>query len=278
MKRSKLVILVAIVLILSTLTAYLAWLYHTRNKRVIHTPEIYCLMVTGKDEARINYAKLAVQNFLAQTHPYKRLIIVNHHQTLKVLDDNALHIHPYIKEHYMPKTPSTTLGDLRNFSLSHVPIGTLWTIWDDDDYRRDDYLEYLLRHHTSNNIVCFQNRLEHNINTHTSWVAHKKSGYVTLLAPRIASISYLKRDSMEDVNLISDYKNMKYKQTILDNTPNLYLRLVHSNNTSLYVNPKKTYLLNSQHPNAEYYESVPSREENKMIEYILTTFYRVLES
>lgn len=66
-----------------------------------------------------------------------------------------------------------------------------------------------------------------------------KSGFVHVLARRKPEINYLSRQSMEDLNLISDYKKNKYRVNQLNSDPILYIRMVHDTNTSLYVDSKK---------------------------------------
>ena len=49
-------------------------------------PRILCLMVTGKDDDRVNrLAPRSVRNFLQQTYPNARLVVLNHHPRTAVV-------------------------------------------------------------------------------------------------------------------------------------------------------------------------------------------------
>ena len=211
------------------------------------TYTICCIMITGKDDSRIQYARASVQNFLLQTYPNKQLIIVNHHPHLKVLTSNngitGIPRIPQLYEFHVEKSSDMTLGDLRNIALQMVPYDACWTTWDDDDYRAPPYLETLARFKTSGNIACITSRLEYNTNNGASWVGKKVDGFVLFLAPSDRRIKYTPRDSMEDIDILGEFKKFGYTVLPIDNDPQLYIRLVHTNNTSTYVNPSRDYLV-----------------------------------
>jgi len=196
---------------------------------------VYCIMITGKDDNRIQLAKQSVRNFLEQDYKYKKLIIINHHEkSINMESDNVF-------EFQVPKK-GNTLGDLRNIALQLVPIDAIWTVWDDDDYRSPNYLSLLYSQMKRYNVdvVCFTNRYEYNANTNFVWEMSLLTGFVTVFAKQDLRIRYLEKDSMEDLNLIDDFKKLKKKILIYNNDPSIYIRLVHSNNTSQYVEKNKT--------------------------------------
>lgn len=201
-------------------------------------PYIYCLMVTGKDDSRILYAKSAVQNFMAQDYPNKRLVIINHHESeTKVLDEsNAYCVEVCLKK--------TSLGHLRNVSLEFVPMNALWTIWDDDDWRPDHYLYTLFKWLSTNRVDCvtYTTRYEFNLQTSFSWRMTLMKGYPTVLCRKNPLIKYKNdADTMEDIDLVQDIQRIGLKLKVVHNEdrPDMYVRLVHRDNTSLYVNPVK---------------------------------------
>lgn len=202
---------------------------------------VYCLMVTGKDEQRISYAKASVMNFLEQTYPVKHLIIVNHHPTMKVIDGRVA---DNITEILVDKVKfGLTLGDLRNISLDKVPDGAIWTTWDDDDIRRSDYLSSLFREMITNeaDVVLYKHRFEYNVNTHFAWHAYLPNGAWIFFAKQDKRYRYGALDTKED-NLVKDQLvTLKKVVHLYDNDPALYIRLVHNNNTSTSaaVDPKK---------------------------------------
>lgn len=71
----------------------------------------------------------------------------------------------------------------------------------------------------------------------------KTDGMIFFLAPFDNRISYLQKESLEDVNMLADYEKAGYKVKVIDNNPRIYVRLVHKSNTSLYVKPQRDYLV-----------------------------------
>ena len=160
-------------------------------------------------------------------------------QSVNVLE--TLNVH----EFKVSKTQNT-LGDLRNIALQLVPIDSIWTVWDDDDYRSPDYLSILYNQmkQTNADVVLFTNRYEYNKNTQFVWEMQLTTGFVTVFAKQDMRIRYLQTDSMEDINLIEDFRKLKKKIHIYQNDPMMYIRLVHTNNTSKYVNKEKKNVRN----------------------------------
>lgn len=208
-------------------------------------PEVTCLMVTGKDSERITLARASVKNFIDQTYPFKKLIIVNHHPTRKVLADDYRQWPKDVFEFKVDKKADRlTLGDIRNISLELVAHDACWTTWDDDDWRAPNYLSTLINYmgQTGAIAVVFQNRLEYNKNTGFIWGVSKTMGFPTVMGKFDRRIQYLSKDTLEDVHIIENYKSLG-KVSALNNDPKLYIRLVHENNTSTYVDPEKSSIL-----------------------------------
>ena len=218
---------------------------HKSQRTQQNRPTIYCLMVTGKDDSRIEWAKHSVANFLAQDYPEKRLVIVNHHPHLTIIDDD--HKKPKedlgVYEFKVKKTETMTLGDLRNISLDLVAHDALWTTWDDDDWRSPKYLSWLqdtLQKTAGASSVTFTTRIEYNITNGFIWKMMRKSGYPLVLAPFDRRVRYQKKDTMEDTSLLDDIRNTGQIVHIIENNdPKMYIRVVHDGNTSRFVNKNK---------------------------------------
>lgn len=225
-------------------------------------PKITCIMVTGKDASRKNFAEQAIRNFQEQTYPNKTLLIINH-------GTYSLQAAPDVTEIRITKDEHTTLGDVRNFALEKVPLGSLWAVWDDDDYRRPDYLYKLYTWLVGNDaaLVTYTSRLEYNQNTGLIWQSNIPWGSVHILAQRVPNIRYLARDTMEDVDLVSHYRTRGYRVHVKKNRkdPSIYVRLVHGTNTSLYVNAHKSSLVSNADPNS-YNEYAATAKD---VEYVL---------
>ena len=227
-------------------------------------PPIYALMITGKDDKRIGFAKKAVMNFDNQDYPNKKLIIVNHHPDpqMKVLSEeknDCLEI----------RMKKESLGHLRNVSLEFVPMNAYWTIWDDDDWRPKDYLSTLFRMIFEKQVdgVTYTTRYEHNLKTGFSWKMTSMKGYPTILCKQNPLIRYKDVDTMEDVDLIDDIRKIGLKVFIYHNAdrPDLYVRLVHGNNSSLYINHLKTNVRPRHSESNSYKEDIISRKEKEFV-------------
>jgi hypothetical protein len=216
-------------------------------------------MITGKDDDRIQLARKSVANFDQLDYDKKHLIIINHHPTEKVLVDNLI---KNKFEFYIEKTPEVTLGYMRNVALQLVSHKGYWTTWDDDDYRHSSYLANFAKHIQSNTVVAISSRLEYNTNNATSWVGTKSDGFVLFLAPFDNRITYTNTDSMEDMNILQDIKDLGYKIKVLKNDPKLYIRYIHKNNTSLYVKPDRKHLVRGP----TYSERWTTQKEGKYID------------
>jgi hypothetical protein len=223
---------------------------------------ITCIMVTGKDASRKHFAEQAIRNFQEQTYPNKALLIINH-------GTYSLEAAPNVTEIRITKDEHTTLGDIRNFALEKLPLGSLWAVWDDDDYRRPDYLSKLYTWLVNSGaaLVTYTSRLEYNQNTGLIWQSDIPWGSVHILAQRVPNVRYLARDTMEDVDLVNDYRTRGYRVLVKRNyqDPSIYVRLVHGTNTSLYVNPHKSSLVSNGTPSS-YNEYAATAKD---VEYVL---------
>lgn len=231
---------------------------------------IYCLMMTGKDASRYQLAQFSIDNFSSQTYPVKKLIIVNHgNKRLTNIDTPPENVFEFMVD----KT-NKTLGDLRNIALQMVALNSLWTTWDDDDYRDPDYLSTLAQERTKQgvDVLCLTKRIDYNDNNGFSFVAHRLDGFVLFLAPQDSRTKYLSKDSMEDMQIISDYKQLGYTVGTIDNDPLMYVRLIHRTNTSLWVNPKKETI--ASNVNSIYQEYNVTDDQRTTVDNIMSTYYK----
>jgi hypothetical protein len=207
------------------------------------TNEVVCLMVTGKDPCRILFARQAVHNFREQDYGPKRLVIINHGAE-SVL---PAHAHAFdsksdvVEFRVEKKENALTLGDLRNIARALVPPGTIWTTWDDDDYRAPGYLTTMIREMGSADVLAWTRRTEFNANTGLVWGMELSTGFNALIfARQDMRLLYSRQDTMEDTHLIEAARRLGKEIKIYKNDPDIYVRTVHANNTSLYVDKYKT--------------------------------------
>lgn len=198
--------------------------------------DVYCLMITGKNDQRIEYAKVSIHNFLKQTYDKKHLIIINESERSCLEKEHTNVVELFV-------TKKLTLGAKRNMALKLVPNNSIWTTWDDDDWRSNDYLRTLyekLMTHPQKNILMYCNRLEHNLNTNYTWRVNIPSGTYIFFGFQNTNIEYADLDTKED-SVVKKYIYNNPRNVVLfkDNDPKMYIRFVHKSNTSVYVNPKK---------------------------------------
>jgi hypothetical protein len=227
---------------------------------------IYCLMVTGKDNIRYQFAKKSIMNFLIQTYKNKHLIIINHGDKQLVSMNNNL-----VTELMVHKA-NKTLGDLRNISLNHVPEKAIFTTWDDDDWRSSDYLQKLYNVLISNNaeMVMIRNRLEYNLNNNSVWKASLNSGFLTFFMFKDNRLRYSSQNTLEDQIIKTDAYKIGKRVIVYDNDPTIYVRYIHKNNTSPYVKKSKA---NPEIKGTDYYESEATIAERA---YAATVTYNIV--
>ena len=234
-----------------------------------NTP-IYCIMVTGKSKCRTDLAQKSLDNFFEQSYQNKKLIVINHGKD-KIIKDPI----PNVFEHQIEK--NETLGDIRNISLNLVPINACWITWDDDDYRSPQYLSYLFSIMKSSNcdVVAITERYEYNYNTGLVWKMTFKNGFVHILAKQDLRIRYESKDSMEDINLINDFRKLGKKVHVVErNDPSLYIRVVHTDNTSEYVNKNKTNVRDIDPRTSMYPENKVDEQKAKEIRDFMYDYYK----
>lgn len=275
MKKPLLILVISLLLIIiSTLTILLLVRNNSNNQEqfsLSHDP-IYCIMVTGKDECRIEHSRNSLLNFFDQDYARgKYMIIVNHHKQLNVLMNDEEYEN--VIEINVIKDDSTTLGDMRNIALELVPLNGLWTTWDDDDYRPYNYLSLLHQKLIENktSAVAFTERYEYNANNNNIWKISLTTGFVTILARKRCKTRYLSQNTMEDTEIKTFYPDIfiwKNRDILL------YVRLIHNNNTSLYVDKLKDVnsLINSHGDNI-YKEMKIDESEKQMVMDIISPYF-----
>jgi predicted Rdx family selenoprotein len=202
-------------------------------------------------------------------------VIINHHIQETVLDNaNYTQWEQNVFEVNVNKESNgLTLGDLRNMSLELVGHDSYWMVWDDDDYRDPKLLSQMMKKAIDNNAICvaMTNRFEYNVNTNFVWKSAKKNGFPHVLAKFDRRVRYMSKNTMEDVNIIADYAKIG-KTVMFDNTHNLYIRIVHSTNTSLYVDYNKADIVNYDRQKSPYIEAKANSEEQNKVRKIISNY------
>lgn len=227
---------------------------------------VYCLMITGKTNERYIFAKTAIMNFRRQKYKHKHLIIINEGNTkFEETSNDTTEI--------MINRRSMTLGDLRNIALELVPYNSIWTPWDDDDWRSDDYISTLYNVLITSNseMLMYTSRLEYNMNTKFTWTFILKTGIVMFFGFKDMSMKYKSVDYNEEHDL-KKYLRSNKKCIIYNNDPNIYIRFVHKDNTSVYVNPNKRKVSDTS-KNTDYKEQESDPKDTEYVKMIVKNYY-----
>jgi hypothetical protein len=226
-------------------------------------------MITGKNIDRYKYVDIAIRNFNMQSYLNKHLIIINHGtQSLKDKETENITEVMFDKSNH-------TLGDMRNYSLNLVPLHAIWTVWDDDDWRHPKYLELLYKHMSSSgsDVVFFQNRLDVNLANKFVYRAKFTKGMPFVMTKKCELIRYLPKESLEDIRLHNDFELYNKKITIVENNPRWYIRTIHGNNTSLFVDHGKKEIVHYS-PQSMYHEFDATNIEKTYALKIIETYFR----
>ena len=227
-------------------------------------------MITNKN--RQKFFDVAIENFEIQTYKHKVLVILNHSRGHPMLTKSKANYHEFMvdKEH-----EDFSLGKLRNLALrACVPMGGLWTTFDDDDWRRSDYLETFfkrLKHHDLD-LLFMKNRLEYNMNNGFIFRSAFMNGRAFFLAKRILEFEYDDLDTLEDTHIGEDYKKFNKKVGKFNNDPKLYIRVIHNNNTSVFVNAGKESISSYSITN-NYQEFDASPDEKRYVNDVMQKEY-----
>lgn len=236
-------------------------------------PCVYAIMITGKDQKRVMFSRfIGLKNFNMQTYKNKKLIIINHGDipVMTQKQDNVYEIK--INKRNM------TLGDLRNFSLTLIPLNAISLTFDDDDWRVPTYIEFMLDTllKTKSTAVFMKNRLEYNLTNGFSYRSFFDYGSTHMMCIKLEKLQYLSKDTLEDIQLQSDLKSFNKKYTAIDNDPKMYLRIIHENNTSPNAAETKNSLIKVS--DDSYYKEFDIDVDNKAyIDKIIRDYYSLLK-
>jgi len=238
---------------------------------LVKKEDVYAIMITGKTTERISkYAKKAVEQFFQQKgNMHKHMIVINHSEpSVKALLPTTLQERVF---EYQLHPTALSLGEMRNLALSFVPPGKLWITWDDDDIRHPHFvwgmLSALKKHKVD--AVAFCKRYEYNVITNFSYMAQLETGFPIIMCKSSPLVKYSDLSTMEDLNITTRLvKEGLTVHIIRNNPPQWYIRLVHDDNTSLYVNKKKEKVYKGA-LNAKYKEFDIPKSEQKWVKNLL---------
>ena len=264
-------IIVLVVIILAI--AILAIIHHYCYLQPSH---MFCIMTTGKDPCRQSMAQQSLFNFLQQDYKGEKTLVILNQSTTSVINASTAESNSHIFEYFIDKEANNlTLGDVRNIGLAMVAPNSIWTTWDDDDYRATNYLTTMTRRMSNADVLVFTDRLEYNANNGHVWQIRLKTGFPVVFAKQDMRILYKQKDTMEDTQLITDFLALGKSVRIYDNhsDPQLYVRMIHSNNTSNYVNRFKTGAT-KQHEHNTYQEYPIDAKLEQSVSSFMSTYFK----
>lgn len=225
-------------------------------------PPIYCLMVTRGDGEREALARVSVTNFDLQSFKNKYLVIINEGKANILSEKTSNKIELHVQN--MP------LGTMRNLAMELVPPNAIWTTWDDDDWRSTDYLSTLytaLSKQKNKKYLMFTRRIDHSFNNDFTYQVHLPSGTFIFFCYKDPLLRYDDVANKEDA-VVKRYLLQKQlnKLVLYENDPKLYIRFIHQNNTSVYLDKNKSKI--TQYSNKSPYFEYPAYDEH--IHYVNT--------
>lgn len=142
-------------------------------------PPVSAILVVS-DPRRQRLARSAVNQFVAQNYPNKRLVIVN-------ACGSAITNVPHAQIVELPVEPAP-LGQLRNIGLAAVSDGWVVPCWDDDDHYAASLLTCLMLSRQKYRAVMLTHQVRVNMLDGTSFLYHRPAGIPsTMLVPATAA-------------------------------------------------------------------------------------------
>jgi glycosyltransferase involved in cell wall biosynthesis len=195
----------------------------------MNPPLITAVMCTPGRGARRELAKIAVACFHRQTHPRKRLLILNHGLPLDIAQ------HPHVREIILGRPP--TLGELRNQAFRYLETDDYAISWDDDDWYSPDRmgLQLTFIRHSGKKAAALYSYINVDIKTGEAFVRNcshfqARCACGTMLY-RVGTERYPAIQRRED----SDFAMLFRRQgelAVCNLLPAVYIRLCHGENTS----------------------------------------------
>jgi glycosyltransferase involved in cell wall biosynthesis len=189
---------------------------------------IYAVMITGKSFDRVPMAKLSIQSFFEQTYTNRHLLIVNDGGFEFDISSGDM-----ITQISVPK--KLTLGELRNVALDHLPTGTVWVQWDDDDWHHPSVMSEQYRVLSNADVPCcfMKTQVRYSFNKNCAWIFGRTSnptyrGICGTGMFRNSDIRYPALRKTEDSVFSKRYEG---NDILWDNPSHYYLRFIHGNNT-----------------------------------------------
>lgn len=134
------------------------------------------------DPARFRRARRAIAQFMVQTYPYKRLVVVN--ASGVPLTDGSMQ---FVQEVMHPT--EATVGELRNIGIQKSVSAFIYPCWDDDDVYDPYLLSYMMRFVSLNRAVALSTQIRVDVDNSNACYHTEATGIPnTMLVPRTDAV------------------------------------------------------------------------------------------
>lgn len=188
-----------------------------------HNALVTAVMITGKTPQHEPLARLSVEAFLAQTHPYRELVIINDGTyRLDIKSDK-------VREIRLPKRSGQHLGALRNIGLENAK-GQFIIQWDDDDWHHPDRIATQLRSCRPDGCTMLLKQIRCSLLTGGANVYQNQSGiHGTIMHGWPMDVHYPNESRGEDSDFQKRFGGKR--RVIIAAGEWLYMRFFHGRNT-----------------------------------------------
>jgi len=181
--------------------------------------EVTAIMLT-QNKKRQQLVRMSMHSFFGQTYPHRRLLIINSGIPIFTEDNPPP---PNVKEVVVEYDPKMTIGELRNIGLEHCET-ELFIAWDDDDWRREDFLQTMADAYEEGTAVCLRRLTNYDMVNNKIYVMEMKEGTVAL------SLQPKDRRRYPHTMFCEGVFKEQGPYKILDNDPQIFVRLYHGDN------------------------------------------------
>ena len=192
--------------------------------RLFANEMVYGVMITGKDVYHYDLALRSILSFVSQSYENKRLIIINdgEYDFKKITNTSVTEINLKKK---------LSLGELRNIGLDQLPENAVWIQWDDDDWHHHELIEkqYEFMKQSNVDLTLLKSQVQYAFSKDAAWVKTKLNPG-TIMCRNKKELRYPLWKKREDSKFYHLY-NSAYSTKIWENSPFLYIRMIHGHNT-----------------------------------------------
>jgi len=192
-------------------------------------PHVSCVMVTQR--SRLEYFRRSTADFLRQTHPNKRLLVVTSDQDMGEFRAHLANI-PEATFLQLDAPEQLPIGVMRNAALQAAPDGFVCS-WDDDDRHHPERLAAHLQPFADPHVIatCLCEQLYHFVHQHELWITQWDGLTPGIIMYRKTELQYENVSRHEDSRYCRQLQR-RGRVVAVRGRPELYVRTIHGANVS----------------------------------------------